>query len=149
MPGSQRLRGGAQDPWARAGRLAFPLPLFAYPFYLWQRSPGKSGSHYDPECDLFRASERRLVLSSNAHLLGMLAVLAAATVALGPGAIFCLYVVPYWINVVWLDVVTYLHHHGPSDPAEKMPWYRCAARHAPRSAVGFRPGPSALLALLH
>lgn len=21
-----------------------------------------------------------------------------------------LYIVPYWINVMWLDVVTYLHH---------------------------------------
>lgn len=26
--------------------------------------------------------------------------------------------------VVWLDVVTYLHHHGPSDPEEEVPWYR-------------------------
>lgn len=21
-----------------------------------------------------------------------------------------MYIIPYWINVVWLDVVTYLHH---------------------------------------
>lgn len=21
-----------------------------------------------------------------------------------------MYIVPYWINVIWLDVVTYLHH---------------------------------------
>lgn len=21
-----------------------------------------------------------------------------------------MYIVPYWINVMWLDVVTYLHH---------------------------------------
>lgn len=26
--------------------------------------------------------------------------------------------------VVWLDVVTYLHHHGPSDKDEEVPWYR-------------------------
>lgn len=26
---------------ARLGRLKFPWPLFAYPFYLWNRSPGK------------------------------------------------------------------------------------------------------------
>ncbi len=26
--------------------------------------------------------------------------------------------------MVWLDVVTYLHHHGPSDPEEEVPWYR-------------------------
>ena len=25
---------------------------------------------------------------------------------------------------MWLDVVTYLHHHGPSDPVEEVPWYR-------------------------
>ena len=33
---------------------------------------------------------------------------------------------PYWVNVVWLDVVTYLHHHGPQDADEKIPWYRGA-----------------------
>jgi hypothetical protein len=27
---------------------------------------------------------------------------------------------------MWLDIVTYLHHHGSSNPTEKMPWYRCA-----------------------
>ena len=26
--------------------------------------------------------------------------------------------------VVWLDVVTYLHHHGSDTEGEKMPWYR-------------------------
>ena len=29
-----------------------------------------------------------------------------------------------WIFVMWLDVVTYLHHHGPSDKEEEVPWYR-------------------------
>lgn len=33
-------------------------------------------------------------------------------------------IIPYWIFVVWLDVVTYLHHHGSSDANEKLPWYR-------------------------
>lgn len=37
------------------------------------------------------------------------------------------YFMPYWIGVIWLDVVTYLHHHGSSDAEEKMPWYRCVA----------------------
>lgn len=41
---------------------------------------------------------------------------------------FNLYFVPYWANVVWLDIVTYLHHHGPSDPDEKIPWYRGEVR---------------------
>jgi omega-3 fatty acid desaturase (delta-15 desaturase) len=30
----------------------------------------------------------------------------------------------YWVFVAWLDMVTYLHHHGPEDAAMKMPWYR-------------------------
>lgn len=107
--------------------MSLPWSLFAYPFYLWSRSPGKSGSHYDPDCDLFTPGERRQVLTSNAFMVGMLAVLAACTVALGPLAMFKLYFVPYWVGVVWLDVVTYLHHHGSSDPNEKMPWYRCDA----------------------
>ena len=35
--------------------------MFAYPFYLWKRSPGKTGSHYDPACDLFVPQEAGLV----------------------------------------------------------------------------------------
>ena len=57
-----------QEPLARLGRLLFPLPLFAYPFYLWQRSPGKTGSHYDPKSDLFVPTEAPLV-STLPHLL--------------------------------------------------------------------------------
>ena len=53
----------------------------------------------------------------------MWAVLAGFTVALGPLAMFNLYFMPYWINVMWLDAVTYLHHHGPEDDS-KIPWYR-------------------------
>jgi omega-3 fatty acid desaturase (delta-15 desaturase) len=63
-------------------------------------------------------------VTSNLFLLGMLGVLGACTWALGPLAMFNLYFVPYWVNVVWLDVVTYLHHHAPEDPNEKIPWYR-------------------------
>ena len=35
--------------------------MLAYPFYLWKRSPGKEGSHYDPKCDLFTPAEEPLV----------------------------------------------------------------------------------------
>ena len=51
---------GVQEPLARVGRLSFPLALFAYPFYLWKRSPGKEGSHFDPACDLFVPSEKNM-----------------------------------------------------------------------------------------
>ena len=46
---------------AQVGRFKFPFPLFAYPFYLWQRTPGKKGSHYDPKTDMFDESEAPLV----------------------------------------------------------------------------------------
>lgn len=46
---------------ARIGRLTFPISMLAFPFYLMSRSPGKQGSHYDPEADLFVASEAPLV----------------------------------------------------------------------------------------
>ncbi|GAX72879.1 hypothetical protein CEUSTIGMA_g334.t1 [Chlamydomonas eustigma] len=114
----------SMDFWAKIGRLTMPWALFAYPFYLWNRSPGKKGSHYDPSCDLFVAAEKDLVITSNAFMIGMLGVLAACTFALGIPAMINLYLIPYWINVVWLDVVTYLHHHGSHDKGEKMPWYR-------------------------
>eukprot|EP00270_Netrium_digitus_P017785 TRINITY_DN6629_c0_g1_i6.p1 TRINITY_DN6629_c0_g1~~TRINITY_DN6629_c0_g1_i6.p1 ORF type:complete len:439 (+),score=22.90 TRINITY_DN6629_c0_g1_i6:81-1397(+) len=109
------------DPWAKVGRLKMPWNLFAYPFYLWKRSPGKTGSHFDPECDLFVPNEKKDVVTSTTCWWAMLAVVAGLTLKLGFVAMFNLYIVPYWINVVWLDVVTYLHHHGFK---VKVPWYR-------------------------
>ena len=50
-----------QDNTAKAGRFTLPFALFAYPFYLWKRSPGKEGSHYDPACNLFAEGEGKLV----------------------------------------------------------------------------------------
>ena len=97
--------------------------MLAYPFYLLNRSPGKTGSHFDPSCDLFVPAERTMVLTSNACLLAMAGVLAACTYALGPLAMFNLYFMPYWVGVVWLDAVTYLHHHGQDDEHADMPWY--------------------------
>ena len=50
-----------QDDLGKLGRLTFPIAMLAYPFYLWKRSPGKEGSHYDPKCDLFTPAEEPLV----------------------------------------------------------------------------------------
>ena len=54
---------------ARIGRLTFPISMLAFPFYLMSRSPGKQGSHYDPEADLFVASEAPLVSLWHAYML--------------------------------------------------------------------------------
>ena len=65
-PGASSLplmfpRDLSQDALSRLGRVSFPLSLFAYPFYLMSRSPGKVGSHFDPKCDLFTPGEGKLV----------------------------------------------------------------------------------------
>lgn len=44
-------------------RFALPLPMLVYPFYLWSRSPGKSGSHLHPCSDLFQPNEKTDVLA--------------------------------------------------------------------------------------
>lgn len=103
------------------GRSHLPFPLIAYPFYLWVRSPGKSGSHYSPSSSLFQPGERNMVLTSSAAWTAMLTFLVGLTYAYGPMWMFKLYFMPYWIGVIWLDTVTYLHHHGYD---KKMPWYR-------------------------
>eukprot|EP00475_Leptophrys_vorax_P034583 TRINITY_DN5601_c0_g1_i1.p1 TRINITY_DN5601_c0_g1~~TRINITY_DN5601_c0_g1_i1.p1 ORF type:complete len:424 (+),score=28.52 TRINITY_DN5601_c0_g1_i1:80-1351(+) len=106
---------------SKLGRFYFPFTLFAFPFYLRLRTPGKTGSHFDPNCDLFTKEERYDVLESAAWWWGMIAVLTVATIVFGPAVVFKVYFLPYWVNVAWLDAVTYLHHHGYD---KKVPWYR-------------------------
>ncbi|ONI24640.1 hypothetical protein PRUPE_2G251800 [Prunus persica] len=43
-------------------RFTLPFPMLAYPFYLWSRSPGKSGSHFDPNSDLFVPNQKKFVI---------------------------------------------------------------------------------------
>lgn len=100
------------DALAKAGRLSLPWAMLAYPFYLFRRSPGKDGSHFDPSCDLFVSGEKTMVQTSNACLLAMVGVLAAGCLAVGPAMMGLLYGLPYVVGVMWLDMVTYLHHHG-------------------------------------
>lgn len=72
-------------------RSALPRPLLNQT----ARCPaGKEGSHYDPDCDLFQPSEKNMVLTSDAFMIGMLGLLAACTAKLGVAAMFNLYFVP-------------------------------------------------------
>ncbi|KAK7287449.1 hypothetical protein RIF29_00727 [Crotalaria pallida] len=102
-------------------RFTIPFPMLAYPFYLWSRSPGKSGSHFHPDSDLFVPNERKDVITSTICWTAMAALLVGLGFVVGPIQLLKLYVIPYWIFVMWLDLVTYLHHHGHED---KLPWYR-------------------------
>lgn len=113
------------------------------------RSPGKSGSHFNPSSRLFQPNEKKDIIASTASWLAMVGVLAGLTFVMGPIRMLKLYGVPYLVRatcpllqarppnsfagnlcgcclcvqvfVAWLDMVTYLHHHGHED---KLPWYR-------------------------
>lgn len=105
----------------RTLRFTVPFPIFAYPFYLWYRSPGKEGSHFNPYSSLFSSSERLSVVISTICWSIMAALLVYVSFLAGPVLVLQLYGVPYWVFVMWLDIVTYLHHHGYE---QKLPWYR-------------------------
>ncbi|MFQ6619657.1 hypothetical protein Gotur_000717 [Gossypium turneri] len=109
------------DTSTRLLRFTVPFPLFAFPVYLWYRSPGKEGSHFNPYSNLFSPQERKLVMVSTACWSTMAIILAYVSFTVGPSHMFKLYGIPYLIFVIWLDLVTYLHHHGHE---QKLPWYR-------------------------
>ncbi|KAF8394908.1 hypothetical protein HHK36_018847 [Tetracentron sinense] len=109
------------DDSTRTIRFTIPFPMFAYPFYLWRRSPGKKGSHFNPNSNLFGPNEKKDVITSTICWTAMLVLLVGLSLVMGPFEILKFYGVPYWICVMWLDFVTYLHHHGHE---QKLPWYR-------------------------
>ncbi len=93
--------------------------LFAYPFYLFLRSPARKGSHFLPSSPLFRPSERQDVLTSTACCAAMILLLGALTLSFGGLFLLKFYICPYLVFVMWLDFVTYLHHTEAD-----IPWYR-------------------------
>ncbi|KAE8698624.1 Omega-3 fatty acid desaturase [Hibiscus syriacus] len=102
-------------------RFTLPFPMLAYPIYMWSRSPGKSGSHFDSGSDLFGPNERTYIITSIACWAATIGLLVYLSFAMGPTQLLKLYGIPYWIFFMWLDLVTYLHHHGHD---EKFLWYR-------------------------
>jgi acyl-lipid omega-3 desaturase len=97
----------------------FHLILFVYPLYLFRRSPGKEGSHFMPESPLFRPHEKWQVLTSTIACTFFLGMLIGVAVTHGFGFLFTYYLMPYIIFVIWLDLVTFLHHTEAD-----IPWYR-------------------------
>lgn len=97
----------------------FYLPLLAYPLYLFRRSPGKQGSHFLPNSPLFKPSEKWDILTSSALWLAMVGVLGWLTYTFGGLFLLKYYLGPYVVFVVWLDLVTFLHHTETD-----IPWYR-------------------------
>lgn len=105
-------------PWY--GKLVrFYLILFAYPFYLFVRSPRREGSHFLPSSPLFRPSEKWDVITSTVCWVAFAGFLVFLTVQYGGLFFLKFYLVPYLIFVMWLDLVTFLHH-----TEDDIPWYR-------------------------
>lgn len=61
---------------------------------LFNRSPGREGSHFDPKSPLFTDNEGPMIETSNKFQCAWLGFLAGCTVALGPMAMLNLYVLP-------------------------------------------------------
>jgi omega-3 fatty acid desaturase (delta-15 desaturase) len=94
--------------------------LLAYPLYLFGRSPEReSGSHFLPNSPLFRSSEKNDVITSTICWTLMVGFLGFLTYQFGWLFLLKYYFGPYVVFVVWLDLVTFLHHSEPD-----IPWYR-------------------------
>merc|ERR1712078_750252 len=112
------------DGQAQIGRFKFPIPLFAYPIYLIKGVPGKEGSHFDPNNKrLFQEGEKRDVIESTVCFFGAVGAIAACVAKFGLATVAKVYFAPYLFYILWLNAVTYLHHHGADDD-ERLPWYR-------------------------
>jgi omega-3 fatty acid desaturase (delta-15 desaturase) len=97
----------------------FDIPLVVYPLYLFRRSPGKEGSHFLPSSPLFKPSEKWDVITSSLCCAAMIGLLGFLTFQWGGLWLLKYYLMPYIIFVMWLDLVTFLHHTDPD-----IPWYR-------------------------
>jgi omega-3 fatty acid desaturase (delta-15 desaturase) len=97
----------------------FQLVLFVYPLYLFKRSPNREGTHFLPSSPLFKKSEKWDVITSTVSLCLMVGLLGLLAYQFGFLWLVKSYIIPYIIFVMWLDLVTFLHHTDPD-----IPWYR-------------------------
>lgn len=93
--------------------------LLAYPVYLFKRSPNKEGSHFLPGSSLFKPSEKWDVITSTVLWSAMVGLLGFLTYQWGWMWLIKYYAGPYIVFVIWLDLVTFLHHTEAD-----VPWYR-------------------------
>ncbi|MBD2183973.1 DUF3474 domain-containing protein [Planktothrix sp. FACHB-1355] len=99
--------------------IRFQVLLIAYPLYLFKRSPGKKGSHFLPSSPLFKPAEKWDVITSTVCLTLMVGLLSWLTYEYGWLFLLKYYFGPYVVFVIWLDLVTFLHHTEAD-----IPWYR-------------------------
>ena len=73
------------------------------------RSPGKSGSHFDPNGDLFVAVEKKDVITSTICWTAMAAMLVGLNFLVGPMQMLKLYGIPYWVVLITISFVIPFH----------------------------------------
>ncbi len=93
--------------------------FLAYPIYLFMRSPNKEGSHFLPSSPLFKPSEKWDVITSTILWTLMVGFLGFLTYQFGWIWLLKYYAAPYIVFIMWLDLVTFLHHTEAD-----IPWYR-------------------------
>ncbi|QCE00901.1 omega-3 fatty acid desaturase [Vigna unguiculata] len=84
------------DYMTRLARFTVPFPLFAYPIYLFGRSPGKEGSHFNPYSNLFPPNERKGIAISTLCWLIMFSLLIYLSFIISPLQVIKVYGIPYW-----------------------------------------------------
>ncbi|MGL5133498.1 MAG: DUF3474 domain-containing protein [Planktothrix sp.] len=100
--------------------LPFYIPLVAYPVYLFRSSsPLRKGSHFLPSSPMFKESEKWDIITSTSLMIVMVSFLGLITYQFGWVFFLKYYFMPYFVFVMWLDLVTYLHHTEAD-----IPWYR-------------------------
>lgn len=73
----------------------------------WGRSPGKKGSHFHPNSDLFTPNEKKDVITSTLCWTTMVAVLVGLSFVMGPVQLLKLYGVPYTVSPFQLLLIFY------------------------------------------
>ncbi len=101
--------------------LRYQMILFLYPLYLFKCSFNREGNHFFPNSPLFKPSEKWDAIASTFCWAAMVVLLGFLTYQWGLIWLVKYYLMPYIVFVVWLDLVTYLHHTDPD-----IPWYRGA-----------------------
>ncbi|NJK34883.1 MAG: fatty acid desaturase [Oscillatoriales cyanobacterium SM2_2_1] len=100
--------------------LRYDLALLVYPLYLFRRSPSREGgSHFLPESPIFQPGDRADIITSTICWALMFDLLVWVGFQFGFVFLLKFYLVPYVIFVIWLDLVTFLHHTEAD-----VPWYR-------------------------
>jgi omega-3 fatty acid desaturase (delta-15 desaturase) len=93
--------------------------LVLFPIYLLMDSDFTSGNHFNPYGRLFDKEERIGAWCSTLSIIAWL-VFLVSTFPLG--LLLDAYVMPYVFFIIWLDLVTYLHHTDP-----ELTYYRGTA----------------------